>query len=397
MDIDNQYEAERMRDIPFSSIRQLFERVSVLKSRGLSPVPFYIGQPDFDTPEHIKRAAAQALEQGMTAYTSNYGLPALRTAIAEKLARENGVRANPEDEIIITVGSNEAIFMAMMATLNPGDEVIIPNPSWLHYFHCAKMAGARVVSLPLREENRFQPDPDELERLVTGRTKMLLLNSPHNPTGAVFSRETLQAIAAIVEKHGLLLLSDEIYEKMIYDRQAHVSPASFEAVKNQTITVNGFSKSYAMTGWRVGYAAASRQLASAMIRVHQYTTICATSFAQAGALAAITGPQECVQIMFAEFGRRRKVVLESFARLPGLPLVPPQGAFYAFPNVRALGADSNKVASLLLEKANIAVVPGASFGEYGEGHIRISFACSLKQVEMGMQALAGFCEQSSCA
>lgn len=395
MEIDYEFEAQRMKDIPFSNIRQLFERVAELKSRGQFPAPFYIGQPDFDTPEHIKQAAIQALQQGMTAYTSNYGIPALREAIAGKLERENGIPVDPEKQVIVTVGSNEAIIMAMLATLNPGDEVLIPSPSWLHYFYCARLAGAKVVSVPVREENGFQIDLADLDRLATGRTRMLVINSPHNPTGAVFTRETLQAIAGFVEKRRLVLLSDEIYEKMIYTGQ-HLSPASIEAIRDQTITVNGFSKSYAMTGWRIGYLAASPRLVSAMIRVHQYTTICATSFAQAGALAALTGPQDCVQQMFVEFSRRREAVLHTLKQAPGLRLVPPQGTFYAFPSIKALGGDSNEVSKRLLEQANVAVVPGAAFGEFGEGYIRISFACSLAQVEQGMQSIVSFCQQAGC-
>lgn len=386
--------SKRMRSIPFSDIRQLFERVAELKSHGISPVPFHIGQPDFDTPAHIKQAAVDALQQGITAYTSNYGLPALREAIAATLSSENNIPVDPDQQIIITVGSNEAIFIAMLATLNPGDEVLIPNPSWLHYFHCAELVGAKVVSLPLREENGFQLDPDDLERLISRRTKMMVINSPHNPTGAVFSRAMIQTIANFVEKHHLLLLSDEIYDKMIYDGQVHMSPAALEAIRDQTITVNGFSKSYAMTGWRIGYVAASPSLISAMVRVHQYSTICATSFAQVGALAALNGPQDCVDQMFAEFERRRRVVVESIQAIPGISLVPPQGAFYAFPNVKKLAADSKEVAKLLLEKANIAVVPGTAFGEYGQGFIRISFACSLPKVKEGMNSLAHFCRQT---
>jgi aminotransferase len=386
--------SERMRSIPFSDIRQLFERLSELKSRGISPVPFHIGQPDFDTPAHIKQAAIEALEQGLTAYTSNYGLPALREAIAAKLGSENGIPVDPNKQIIITIGSNEAIFIAMLAMLNPGDEVLIPNPSWLHYFYCAELAGAKVVSLPLREENGFQLDPDDLDRLVSRRTKMLVINSPHNPTGAVFTRAVVQAIASFVEKHHLLLLSDEIYEKMIYSGSPHFSPAGIDAIRDLTITVNGFSKSYAMTGWRIGYVAATPTLINAMIRVHQYSTICATSFAQAGALAALTGPQDSVRQMFAEFEGRRKVVVESIQNMPGLSLVPPQGAFYAFPNVKKLAADSEELARLLLEKANIAVVPGKAFGEFGQGFIRISFACSLPKIVEGMNSLAQFCQET---
>lgn len=396
--------AERMEDIPFSSIRSMFEQVDEMKARGLAPIPFHIGQPDFDTPEHIRQAAKDALDHGLTAYTSNYGLPALRRAIAHKLQVDNNIQADPDRQIIVTTGSNEAILMAMLATLNPGDEVLIPDPSWLHYFYCARLAGAIPVSVPLREQNGFQLDPDDLERMASPRTRMLVLNSPHNPTGALFSPATVQAVARFVERRGLLLISDEIYEKLIYNQpaataqpaaseQTHTSPGSIPAIREQTITVNGFSKAYAMTGWRVGYAAASPRLIDAMIRVHQYTTICATSFAQMGAVAALNGPQDCVQSMLTEFSLRRAAIVEGIQRIPQLKLVPPRGAFYAFVNVKALGASSEEVARDWLEKAAVAVVPGSAFGEYGEGYIRISFACKLAQVVQGLQAIQHYCQQ----
>ncbi len=384
------FEAERMKDIPFSNIRMVFERVNQLKALGISAVPFHIGQPDFDTPEHIKQAAKDALDQGLTAYTSNYGLPVLRRAVADKLASENCITVDPETQVIITVGSNEAVLMAMMATLNPGDEVLIPDPMWLHYLYCARLAGARVTSIPLRAENSFQLDPDELQRLLTPRTKMIVLNSPHNPTGVVFSRETILAVADMAEKYNWVVLSDEIYEKMIYDGLPHFSPGSIEAIQNRTITVNGFSKTYAMTGWRVGYAAASPHLIGAMVRAHQYTTICATSFAQAGALAALKGPQESAQSMFHEFARRRKVVIERLQQIPDISLVPPQGAFYAFPDIRAWGASSESIAERLLEEEGVAVIPGKAFGAYGEGYLRISFACGLPQIQQGLSAMRRF-------
>jgi aminotransferase len=387
-----------MKDIPFSSIRSMFEQVDEMKARGLAPIPFHIGQPDFDTPEHIRQAAKEAVDGGLTVYTSNYGLPALRQAIAHKLEADNGIQVDPDRQVIVTVGSNEAILMAMLATLNPGDEVLIPDPSWLHYYYCARLAGAIPVSVPLREENGFQLNPDDLERMASPRTRMLVLNSPHNPTGALFSPETVQAIARFVERRGLLLISDEIYEKLIYSDQAtgdpvYTSPGAIPAIREQTITVNGFSKAYAMTGWRVGYAAASPHLVDAMIRVHQYTTICATSFAQAGAVAALNGPQDCVQSMLAEFSQRRAAIVEGIRRIPQLKLVAPQGAFYAFVNVKALGANSEVVARDWLEKAAVATVPGSAFGEYGEGYIRISFACKLAQVMEGVEAIQRYCQQ----
>ncbi|GAC1365603.1 MAG: aminotransferase class I/II-fold pyridoxal phosphate-dependent enzyme [Herpetosiphon sp.] len=387
------YEAERMKDIPFSSIRTIFEEVDRLKAGGQSVVPFHIGRPDFDTPQHIKDAAKQALDAGITAYTSNYGLLELRRAIADSLARDNGMRVDPERQVIVTVGANEAILLAMLATLNPGDEILVPDPMWLHYFFCARLAGARVVSVPLRAEDGYQLDPQEVERRITPRTRMIVLNSPHNPTGAVYPRATMEAVADIVYKHGLLLLSDEICQKMMYDGAGHVSPATIERIADQTLTVDGFSKTYAMTGWRLGYVVASPALVDSMIRVHQYTTVCATSFAQAGAVAALRGSQRCVAEMVAEFDRRRRAVIAACSANPALELVMPQGAFYAFPRIAASGLSSEQFAAQLLHEAGVAVVPGSAFGEYGEGHVRIAYACSLPNVERGMASLGNLLQR----
>jgi len=381
------YEAVRMKEIPFSAIREVFEKVNAMRRDGRAVVPFHIGRPDFDTPEHIKEAAKKALDDGVTAYTSNFGLLELRKAIASSLARDDGFHVDPERQIIVTVGSNEAILMAMLATLNPGDEVLIPDPMWLHYLYCARLAGADVVSVPLAEGNGFQLDPADLERRITKRTRMVLLNSPHNPTGAVFTRETMEAVADVVYRHGLLLLSDEIYQRIIYDGVESTSPGTFESIAGQTLTVSGFSKTYAMTGWRLGYVVASPELISCLIRVHQYTTVCATSFAQAGAVAALTGSQDCVAAMVAEFDRRRQAILTAFRDMPGTSLVPPKGAFYAFPNISALGVNSRDIAGQLLEQAGIALVPGNAFGRYGEGYLRIAYSCSLPAVQQGMAGM----------
>jgi aspartate/methionine/tyrosine aminotransferase len=387
-------QAERMDDIPFSSIRKVFEQVDRLKAEGRTIYPFYIGRPDFDTPAHIKEAAKRALDSGMVAYTSNYGIPELRQALAAKLDKENKLKVDPEREIIVTVGANEAVLMVMMGLLNPGDEVLIPDPMWLHYFYCAKMAGARVVSVPLREADGFQLDPAEIEKRITPRTRMLVINSPHNPTGVVYTRETLQAVADIAERHGLLVLSDEIYEKIIYDGAEHISLATFPNIANQTITVNGFSKSYAMTGWRLGYVVAKPEIIGVLVRVHQYTTVCATSFAQAGAVAALTGPQDSIGYMVGQFDQRRRAIVEAFKDIGGASLVTPKGAFYAFPNLSKLDPSSEAVANLLLNQTGVAVVPGSAFGECGEGHVRISYSCSLQNVQDGMSALQTYWQQA---
>lgn len=384
------YQADRMDDIPFSGIRKVFEQVDRLKAEGKKIYPYYIGSPNFDTPAHIKDAAKQALDDGLVSYTSNYGLPQLREAIAAKLAADNGLTVDPNREIIVTVGANEAVLMIMLGLLNPGDEIIIPDPMWLHYFYCARLAGAKVVSVPLREANGFQLDPDDIRRAITPRTKMLVVNTPHNPTGVVFTRETLAAVADIAAEHDLYVLSDEIYEKIIYDDAEHVSLGTFPQIAEKTLTVNGFSKSYAMTGWRLGYVVARPELIGVLVRVHQYTTVCATSFAQAGANAALRGPQESITGMVAAFDERRKTLIEAFTQLPGASLVVPKGAFYAFPNLSALGDTSETVAARLLSETGIAVVPGSAFGDFGEGHVRISYACSLADVQNGMNALIDY-------
>lgn len=381
------YEAQRMQQIPFSGIRVIFERASALQAQGHSIIPLYIGRPDFDTPEHIKQAAKDALDAGLTAYTSNYGLIELRQAIARKLARDNAIQADPHKEIIVTVGTNEAISMTMLGLLNPGDEIIIPDPMWPHYLYCAALAGARVVSLPLLESNQFQPDPDALEKLITTRTRMIVLNSPHNPTGMVIQDDILRAIIHIIEKHGLLLLSDEIYEHILYDDAQHISPGAFESIREQTITVNGFAKAYSMTGWRLGYVVANPSIISSLIRVHQYTTSSATSFAQAGGIAALDGPQECVKEMVAQFAQRRVVLMRGLSQIPGISCVKPSGAFYAFPNISRLSSNSMQAASDLLEQTGVALVPGSTFGNHGEGYLRISYACSIEDIQQGMQRM----------
>jgi aspartate/methionine/tyrosine aminotransferase len=383
-------QAERMDDIPFSGIRKVMEQVDTLKAQGRTIYPFYIGRPDFDTPQHIKDAAKQALDDGLIAYTSNYGLPELRQAIAAKLQKENHITADPDKEIIVTVGANEAVLMIMMGLLNPGDEVLIPDPMWLHYFYCARLAGARVVSVPLSETDGYQLNPDDIEKRITPRTKMIVVNTPHNPTGVVYTRETLEAVANIAAKHNLIVLSDEIYERIIFDGQEHISMATFPQIAGQVVTVNGFSKSYAMTGWRLGYVVAPPDITKMLIRVHQYTTVCATSFAQAGATAALTGPQESIDMMVGKFDERRKVIIDTFAQMPGAGLVKPTGAFYTFPNLSAIDPSSEVIAQKLLAATGVAVVPGSAFGEAGEGHVRLAYSASLANVTDGMAALKDY-------
>jgi len=370
--------AKRMDIIPFQRIRKIVEEASRRESLGQKIIHLEIGRPDFDTPPHIKEAAAKAISDGKVHYTSNYGIPELRNAIAAKFKQDNGLTYDPLKEIIVTVGATEGIFLSMMALLDPEDEVLIPSPSFPCYAQCANMIEAVPVSVPLREENDFEPVIEDYKSRITSRTKMIVLNTPHNPTGAIFPKEKLTGIAQLAMEHDLFVLSDEIYEKNIYDDHEHFSIATLPGMRNRTITLNGFSKSHCMTGWRLGYVASGREVISGLIRIHQYATVCATSFAQHGAVAALTGSQECVETMGKEFSRRRVMMVERLNKMPGLSVFKPKGAFYIFINVEKLGMSSRDLGNYLLDEASIAVVP------WGDKHIRISYANSYENLEKAM-------------
>ena len=385
--------ADRMKSIPFSGIRKVFEEVTRREKLGEKIIHLEMGRPDFDTPHSIKEAAKRAIDEGKVHYSSNYGIPELREAIAKKLKEDNGLSFDPATEIIVTVGANEAVFMTMMGLLNPGDEVLIPDPCWLHYFYCVQMAGAVPISVPLREENGFNPVLNEFHSRMTPKTRMIVINTPNNPTGAVFSQKVLEGLAQLAREKDLFVLSDEIYEKMVYEGNRHFSIGSLPGMKERTVTINGFSKIYAMTGWRLGYTATSNDLSAALIRIHQYTTVCATTFSQWGAVEALNGPQTEAAEMVREFDRRRGLVYEALKEMPGIKVVKPKGAFYIFPNIMALGKTPEELTDYLLEKARVAVVPGTTLGEYGRDYIRISYANSYENLKIAMErmkeALAG--------
>ena len=387
--------ADRMAAIPFSGIRKVFEEIIRREQAGEKIIHLNIGRPDFDTPEHIKAAAKKALDESRVHYSSNYGIPELRQALADKFRRDNHLSYDPADEIIVTVGANEAVLITMLGLLNPGDEVLIPDPCWLSYFYCVRMAGAVPVSVPAREDHDFIPQIDDFRSRLTARTRMLVVNTPNNPTGAVYSANTLEQYAGLARERDLLVLSDEIYEKMVYDGRTHVSIGALPGMKERTITVSGFSKNYSMTGWRLGVAAASREVISALVRIHQYATICATSFAQWGGVAALTGPQEEIVRMMAEFDRRRMLVTQSLQDMPGVRVGRPAGAFYIFPGIKETGKSSRELTEFLLEEAHIAVVPGHVFGDFGEGYLRISYANSYENLKQAMEQMkAALCKIS---
>jgi aspartate/methionine/tyrosine aminotransferase len=322
------------------------------------------------------------LEEGKVHYSSNYGLPELRAAIADKFKRDNNLDYDPGTEIIVTVGATEAIFMTMMALLDPGDEALIPMPAFPAYTRCVYMAGAVPVPVPTKEANDFTPSVQDFRSQITSRTRLLVVNTPNNPTGAVYSARALEQIAALAVEKDLIVLADEIYEKNIYDGHRHYSMAAYPGMKERTtITVNGFSKSHSMTGWRLGYIGSSAELVAALIRIKQYATVCATTFSQWGAVAALNGPQDCVAEMVAEFDRRRCMVLDRLETMPAISFTRPQGAFYIFINTTQVKKPPQQIAAELLEKVKIAVVP------WGDEHIRISYANSYQNLSKAMDAL----------
>jgi len=356
------YFDKRVQAIDISGIRKMFE------GAGPGAINLGLGQPDFDTPEHIKQAAIRAINEGFTAYTANMGIPELRAALAEKFRRENGLSYAPE-EIMATSGASEALHLAMEALCGEGDEVLVPDPGFVSYLSLATLAGAKPVGVPLG--SRLKYDPEELKNYINKRTRIIVLNSPANPTGAVQTKAEVKAIAELAEDRGVTVLSDEVYEHFIYDG-VHVSPAQFS---DNVVTVNASSKTYAMTGWRIGYVAARPEYIGQMLKIHQCVQACACSISQKAALAALTGPQDSVRIMRDEFRRRRDYLLKELSAM-GVECVRPQGAFYAFPRV----GDEALAVSELIKKGVIAT-PGTAFGKYGKGYMRLAYAASMADIE----------------
>ena len=345
------------------------------------------GEPDFTTPNHILEAAVEAMRKGFTHYTEINGTLELRQAIAEKLERENGIEADPEKEITVTSGSQEAMFITALGILNPGDEALILDPYYPAYFEDTLLAEAVPVTVPLKEEENYHVNMETLEKRITKKTKMIWICNPSNPTGHVFSKEDLEVIAEVAKRRNLIVFADEIYEKLLYENSRHTSIGSLPGMEDRTITVNGFSKAYAMTGWRIGYIAAEKKLSATLRKLHYYTALCPNSISQKAALAALTGPQNCVQEMVKEYDRRRRLVLNELEKIEGLSYVKPKGAFYVFPNFSSFEESDEAMALHLLKKAGVVTVPGSGFGEAGKGHLRISYSVSYKQVEEGMKRI----------
>lgn len=386
--------ADRMKHLAPSATLAVQARAKALRARGVDVISFGAGEPDFDTPERIKQAAIRAMQRGATKYTEVGGTPEVRAAVCTKLKRDQGLEYEPAD-VLVSVGAKHTLYNLAVALLDPGDEALVPSPYWVSYPEQIRLVGAVPVAVPTDEGAGFDLDTDRLRAAVTPRTKLVIVNSPNNPTGAVFSRQALEAVARLAVERGLWVVSDECYEALTFEGR-HVSIAQLGSdVRARTLVVNTCSKSYAMTGWRIGYAAGPRALIRAMTDVQSQVTSNPSSLAQWAAVEALTGPQDEVATMAAEFDRRRRIIVEGLNRLPGVRCVMPKGAFYAFPNVSGLfgreveiaGArrklnGSADIAELLLEHARVAVVPGADFGS--DAHVRLSYATSTELIREGL-------------
>ncbi len=367
-----------------SGIRRFFDIVNEMPDA----ISLGVGEPDFDTPWHIREEGSYSLERGRTLYTSNAGLTELREEICRYLKRRLGLVYDPQTEILITVGGSEAIDIAMRAVLNPGDEVLVPQPCYVSYDPCCALADGVAVPIELKEEDRFRLRPEQLERAVTDKTKILVLPYPNNPTGAILEREDLEAIAPIIMEKDLLVLSDEIYSELTYG-QDHVSIAQIPGMQERTVLIQGFSKAYAMTGWRLGYAAGPAPILEQMTKIHQYAIMCAPTTSQYAAVEALREGDRDVEEMREAYNGRRRFLLNAMKEM-GLPCFEPQGAFYIFPNISGLGLSSEDFATRLLREEKLAVVPGTAFGDCGEGFIRISYAYSLEDLKVAVGRLGDF-------
>ena len=364
-------------------------KAKAMKAEGLDVCSFGAGEPDFDTPAHIKAAAQAAIEMGFTKYTPSSGTPELRQAIADKFKADNGLDYKPS-QVIVSNGAKHSCYNAILATCQPGDEVLIPAPYWLSYPEMVRLAGASPVFVQTKEANGWKMTAEEFQDAMTPRTKLVIINSPGNPTGAVYTRAELQAIVDVCADEEILILSDEIYEKLTYDGAEHVSVASLPGAADLTITINGFSKAYSMTGWRLGYLGAPEPIAKAIDAIQSHSTSNPCSFAQKGALAALKGDQQPVADMRDEFDMRRNYMVNRLAAIAGISVVKPQGAFYVLVNIGKLGLSSSNFADRLLSKHQVAVVPGVAFGN--DGTVRLSYATSLDVIKKGLDRFEEFCK-----
>ena len=385
--VQKTYLAQRVATLKPSGIRKFFDIVATMKD----VISLGIGEPDFATPEPILKAGIDSLMRGDTHYTSNSGVLELRQALAENMKKLYGVDYDPVSEMVITVGVSEALYLALTAILEPGEEVLIPTPCFVAYQPEVILAGGVPVEIPSRVEDNFQPNLAALAAAVTPRTKAILVGYPNNPTGAVASRETLMGVLRIAEQHDLFVISDEIYDRLVYGTQ-HVCFAALPGARERTLTLGGFSKDYAMTGWRIGYACGPAATMVGLLRIHQYTIMSAPTTAQAAALEALCCGEKYVREMADEYDRRRKLIVGGMNRL-GLPTFEPRGAFYAFPNIAVTGMDDETFAQKLLEEERVAVVPGSAFGAGGAGFVRCSYATAYEKIEEALRRIERFMQR----
>ena len=371
----NEFLSEKVKALKPSGIRKFFDIVNEIPGA----ISLGVGEPDFETPYHIREAGIQALQAGKTFYTSNSGLMELRKAVSDFTKRRTGLTYDPASEIMLTVGGSEAIDVALRTIINPGDEVIYIQPSYVSYLPCILLADGVPVPIELKAENRFRLTREELEAAITSKTKALILSFPNNPTGAIMEKEDLEAIVDVIKEHHILVISDEIYSELTYGKE-HVSIASLPGMKEYSIVINGFSKGFAMTGWRLGYALGNKEILKQMIKIHQYAIMCAPTVSQYAAIEAMYNGDQDVIYMRESYNQRRRFLYHELQRL-GLPCFLPEGAFYMFPDIREFGMTSEDFALDLLKEEKVAVVPGSAFGDCGEGFIRISYAYSIEELK----------------
>ena len=377
--------ADKAASLQPSGIRKFFDIVAEMDD----VISLGVGEPDFDTPWHIRDEGTESLEKGRTFYTSNSGLKELRMEIAAYLQRTQGLEYHYLSQIFVTVGGSEAIDLAMRAMINPGDEVLIPQPSYVSYEPCVVMADGKPIVIELKEENQFRLTPEELEAAITPKTKILVMPFPNNPTGAIMEREDLEKLVPIIEKHDLFVVSDEIYGELTYGGKKHVSIAALPGMQERTILINGFSKAYAMTGWRLGYACGPKEVIRQMVKIHQYCIMCAPTTSQYAAVEALRNGDEDVRRMRESYDERRRFVLFTLKEM-GLPCFEPEGAFYVFPCIREVGMTSDEFATNLLKEEKVAIVPGTAFGNCGEGYLRISYAYSIESLKKALKRLENY-------
>lgn len=378
---------EKTKELPMEGgLYEVFQQALALEARGEKIIHMEIGKPDFDSPEIAKEGVKQALDRSMVHYTAMNGIPELRQAIVEKYEKDHNLKYDYRDEIVITAGASEALASIIMAVINPEDEIIVPSPYFPLYLDQVVLAGGKMVEIPLKMENDFQLKAEDIETSINEKTKLIVLTSPHNPTGSITTKVELEKIAKLAIENNILVVSDETYDQFLFEG-VHESIAGISGMRERTIVVNSASKTYSMTGWRIGYAMGPKDLIKYITKVHQGFSTCATSFAQAGAVEAYKHGDDFIGLMLEEFEERKELIYEKLSKIEGIKVLKPKGAFYIFPNISSFGMSDVDFCKYILDEAKVAIVPGSSFGKYGEGFVRICYACSKAEIEEGIDRI----------